>query len=143
MNASMIGLDIAKTVFQAYGEDADRKPVLRKRLSREAMIGLFEKLPPAVIGIEACGSSHYWARTLTAMGHTVRLIPAAYVRPFVKRNKTDACDAEAICEAMQRPATRFVPIKTVAQQAAPGRRERARPAGPAAHAIVAAIGDGS
>ena len=85
MNATMIGFDIAKTVFQACGEDADRKPVLRKRLSREAMIGFFEKLPPAVIGIEACGSSHYWARTLTTMGHTVRLIPAAYVKPFVKR----------------------------------------------------------
>ncbi len=120
MNASMIGLDIAKTVFQAYGEDADRKPVLRKRLSREAMIGFFEKLPPGVIGIEACGASHYWARTLTAIGHTVRLIPAAYVRPFVKRNKTDARDTEAICKAMQRPGMRFVPIKTVEQQAARG-----------------------
>ncbi len=120
MNASMIGFDIAKTVFQAYGEDADRKPALKKRLSRQAVAGIFEKLPAAVIGIEACGSSHYWARTLTAMGHTVRLIPAAYVRPFVKRNKTDARDAEAICEAMQRPGMRFVPIKTVEQQAARG-----------------------
>ena len=120
MNATMIGLDIAKSVFQAYGEDADNKVVLRKRLSREAMTGFFAKLPPAVIGIEACGSSHHWARTLTAMGHTVRLVPAAYVRPFVKRNKTDARDAEAICEAMQRPGMRFVPIKTVEQQAARG-----------------------
>ena len=120
MNASMIGLDIAKTVFQAFGEDADSKPVLRKRLSREAITAFFQKLPPAVIGIEACGSSHHWARTLTAMGHTVRLIPAAYVRPFVKRNKTDARDAEAICEAMQRSGMRFVPIKTVEQQAARG-----------------------
>ena len=120
MNATMIGLDIAKTVFQACGEDAEKIVVVRKRLSREAMTRFFEKLPPAVVGIEACGSSHHWARVLTAMGHTVRLIPAAYVRPFVKRNKTDARDAEAICEAMQRPSMRFVPIKSVAQQGARG-----------------------
>jgi transposase len=120
MHAIMIGLDIAKTVFQAYGEDAERKPVLRKRLSRQAIEGFFVKLPPAVIGIEACGTAHHWARTLTAMGHTVRLIPAAYVRPFVKRNKTDARDAEAICEAMQRPSMRFVPVKSIEQQAARG-----------------------
>lgn len=120
MHATMIGLDIAKTVFQAYGEDANRNPVLRKRLSRAAVEGFFAKLAPAVIGIEACGSAHHWARTLGALGHTVRLIPAGYVRPFVKRNKTDARDAEAICEAMQRPSMRQVPVKTVEQQAARG-----------------------
>jgi transposase len=120
MHATMIGLDIAKTVFQVYGEDVARRPVLRKRLSRTALAGLFAKLPPTVVGIEACGTAHHWARTLTAMGHTVRLIPAAYVRPFVKRNKTDARDAEAICEAMQRPSMRQVPVKTVEQQAGRG-----------------------
>ena len=120
MNAIMIGLDIAKTVFHAYGEDADRTQVFSKRLSREATMRFFAALPPATIGIEACGSSHHWARTLTAMGHTVRLIPAAYVTPFVKRNKTDARDAQAICVAMQQPDMRFVTIKTVEQQAARG-----------------------
>ena len=120
MHAIMIGLDIAKSVFQVYGEAADHTPVLRKRLGREAMLRYFKRLPPAVIGMEACGSSHHWGRTLTAMGHTVRLIPAAYVRPFVKRNKTDARDAEAICDAMQRPSMRLVPIKTVEQQAGRG-----------------------
>ena len=132
MHATMIGLDIAKSVFQVYGEDAEHRPVLRKRLGRVAMESFFAKLPAAVIGIEACGTAHHWARTLTAMGHTVRLIPAAYVRPFVKRNKTDArraCPraghwpdpgAEAICEAMQRPRMRQVPVKTVTQQASRG-----------------------
>jgi transposase len=120
MHATMIGLDIAKTVFQVYGEDSEARAVLRKRLSRTALAGLFAKLPPTVVGIEACGTAHHWARTLTAMGHTVRLIPAAYVRPFVKRNKTDGRDAEAICEAMQRPSMRQVPVKTVEQQAARG-----------------------
>ncbi len=120
MHASMIGLDIAKTVFQVYGEDADRRPVVRRRLGRLSMVGFFSQLPPAVIGIEACGSAHDWAGTLSAMGHTVRLVPAAYVRPFVKRNKTDARDAEAICEAMQRPSMRLVAMKSVEQQTARG-----------------------
>jgi transposase len=120
MHVTMIGLDIAKSVFQVHGEDADRRPVLRKRLRREAVEAFFAKLPPAVVGMEACGTAHHWARTLAALGHTVRLIPAAYVRPFVKRNKTDARDAEAICEAMQRPSMRQVPVKSVEQQAARG-----------------------
>lgn len=120
MQATMIGLDIAKTVFQAYGEDAERRPVLRKRLGRTAVAAFFARLPPAVVGIEACGSSHHWARTLSALGHRVRLIPPAYVKPFVKRNKTDARDAEAICEAMQRPGMRFVAAKSIEQQAARG-----------------------
>lgn len=120
MQASMIGLDIAKSVFQVYGEDVERRPVLHKRLGRARVAAFFANLPPAVVGIEACGSSHHWARTLRALGHTVRLIPAGYVRPFVRRNKTDARDAEAICEAMQRPGARFVPIKSIDQQAARG-----------------------
>src|SRR3974390_2663632 len=120
MHATMIGLDIAKTVFQVYGEDGGHCPVLKKRLGRGSVEAFFAKLAPAVIGIEACGSSHYWARVLSAQGHEVRLIPAAYVRPFVKRNKTDARGAEAICEAMQRPSMRFVTVKTVDQQAARG-----------------------
>ena len=120
MHATMIGLDIAKNIFHAYGEDTESRPVLNRRLSRAAVEPLFAKLPPATVGIEACGSAHYWARRLRALGHTVRLVPAAYVRPFVKRNKTDARDAAAICEAMQRPGMRFVPIKSIEQQAARG-----------------------
>lgn len=125
MHATMIGLDIAKTVFQVHGEDDDKRLVVRKRLGRAGVQRFFATLPPAVIGLEACGSAHHWARTLTAIGHEVRLIPAGYVKPFVKRNKTDARDAEAICEAMQRPGMRFVPVKSVEQQAARG-LERAR-----------------
>jgi transposase len=116
----MIGLDIAKSVFQVYGEDEGRHPVLRKRLGRGSVAAFFAKLPAAVIGIEACGSSHYWARELSALGHTVKLLPAAYVRPYVRRNKTDARDAEAIVEAMRSPSMRFVPAKSVEQQAARG-----------------------
>jgi transposase len=120
MQAIMIGLDIAKSVFQVYGEDAEGHPVLRKRLGRTRVAAFFAQRPPAVVGIDACGSSHHWARTLQALGHPVRLVPAAYVRPFIKRNKTDARDAEAICEAMQRPGMRFVAIKSIDQQAARG-----------------------
>jgi transposase len=116
----MIGLDIAKSVFHAYGVDAQGKPVLSRRLGRAALEAFFSRLPAATIGIEACGSAHFWARKLQALGHTVRLVPAAYVKPFVKRNKTDARDAEAICEAMQRPNMRFVPIKSIEQQASRG-----------------------
>ena len=120
MQATMIGLDIAKSIFHAWGVDAQGKPVLSRRLGRAAVKTFFEKLPAATIGIEACGSSHYWARQLQALGHTVRLLPAAYVKPFVRRNKTDARDAEAICVAMQQPNMRFVPIKTVEQQTSRG-----------------------
>ena len=119
MQPTMIGLDIAKNVFQLHAEDGSGG-VLRKRLGRNALEVFFAKQAPAVVGIEACGSSHHWARTLSALGHTVRLIPAGYVKPFVKRNKTDARDAEAICEAMQRPNMRSVPMKSVEQQAARG-----------------------
>jgi len=120
MEASMIGLDIAKRVFHVVGEDSAGNVVLSKRLAREKVEAFFAAHAPATVGIEACGSSHHWARRLTALGHDVRLIPAAYVRPFVKRNKTDARDAAAICEAMQRPGMRFVPIKSCEQQAARG-----------------------
>lgn len=119
MNTITIGLDIAKSVFQVHGE-ALGKIVLQKRLRRAQVSDFFAKLPRALIGIEACGSSHYWARTLRALGHEVRLIPAAYVKPFVKRNKTDARDAAAICAALGRPDMRFVAIKSVEQQAARG-----------------------
>ena len=120
MHASMIGLDIAKSVFQVHGEDASGTVVLRKRLGRLSVQSFFAKLPPATIGIEACGSSHHWARVLSELGHRVRLLPAAYVKPFVRRNKTDARDAAAICEAMQRPGMRFVTAKSCEQQAARG-----------------------
>lgn len=125
MYASMIGLDIAKSVFQVHGEDERGNIVLKKRLRRAQMAAFFAKLPAARIGIEACGSAHHWARTLRALGHEVRLIPAAYVKPFVRRNKTDARDAAAICVALGRPDMRFVAIKSVAQQAARG-LERSR-----------------
>jgi transposase len=120
MHATMIGLDIAKSVFQVYGEAEGRHPVLKKRLGRCSVEAFFAKLPRAVIGIEACGGAHYWARVLRALGHEVRLLPATYVRPYVKRNKTDARDAEAIVEAMRSPSMRFVPVKTQEQQAARG-----------------------
>jgi transposase len=119
MNAITIGLDIAKSVLQVHGERSG-KVVLQKRLRRAQVADFFAKLPPALVGIEACGSSHYWARTLRALGHDVRLIPAAYVKPFVRRNKTDARDAAAICAALGRPDMRFVAIKSVEQQAARG-----------------------
>jgi len=117
MNVSTIGLDIAKNVFQVHGEDAGGRAVIRKRLGRKAMMTFFAKLPPCLVALEACGTSHYWGRTLRTMGHEVRLIPAAYVKPFVKRNKTDARDAEAICVAARRPDMRPVTIKSEEQQA--------------------------
>jgi transposase len=116
----MIGLDIAKSVFQVHGEDAAGRVVVQKRLRRSQVAGFFAKLPAARIGIEACGSAHYWGRELSALGHEVRLIPAAYVKPFVRRNKTDARDAAAICVALGRPDMRFVAIKSTDQQAARG-----------------------
>lgn len=120
MNAITIGLDLAKSVFQVHGEDASGEMVFQKRLHRAQVEPFFAKLAPAMVGIEACGSAHHWARTLQALGHEVRLIPAAYVQPFVKRNKTDARDAAAICVAVRRPDMRFVPIKSIEQQAARG-----------------------
>ena len=117
MKASMIGLDIAKSVFQVHGEDAGGRMVVQRRLRRSQVKEFFAKLPPARIGVEACGSAHYWGRELSALGHEVRLIPAAYVKPFVRRNKTDARDAAAICTALGRPDMRFVRVKSAEQQA--------------------------
>lgn len=116
MTITTIGLDLAKSVFQAHGIDESGTKVLVKRLHRKQMLPFFSKLPPCLIGVEACGTAHYWARTLAEMGHEVRLIPPSYVKPYVKRGKSDALDAEAICEAVQRPTMRFVPVKTVEQQ---------------------------
>jgi len=116
MKIKTIGLDLAKSVFQAHGVDADGKTVLVKRLHRKQMLPFFSKLPPCLIGVEACATAHHWARTLIAMGHEVRLMPPSYVKGYVKRGKSDALDAEAICEAVQRPTMRFVSVKTVEQQ---------------------------
>ncbi len=112
-----IGLDLAKSVFQVHGVDTSGKPVIRRQLRRRQVLAFFKKLPSCLVGLEACGSSHYWARQISALGHEVRMMPARYVKPYVKRNKNDAADAEAICEAVTRPTMRFVPIKTPEQQA--------------------------
>jgi transposase len=111
-----IGLDIAKSVFQVHGIDADGQVVIRRQLKRRYVLAFFEKLSPCLVGIEACASSHHWSRELQALGHTVRLMPPAYVKPYVKRQKNDAADAEAICEAVTRPNMRFVATKTAEQQ---------------------------
>jgi transposase len=118
MEVTTIGLDLAKNIFQVHAISSDGKVVLRRALKRSQMIPFFSKLAPCLVGIEACGTSHYWARELTTLGHDVRLMPPAYVKPYVKRGKTDAGDAEAICEAVTRPTMRFVPAKSVEQQAA-------------------------
>jgi len=125
MAITTIGLDIAKNVFQVHGEDAGGRVIVQKRLSRAGMEAFFSKLAPCALALEACGTSHYWGRRLTALGHEVKLIPAAYVKPFVKRNKTDARDAAAICVAAGRPDMRAVAIKSEEQQASRG-LERAR-----------------
>jgi len=111
-------LDLAKHVFQVHGIDASGAPVVRKRLRRSEVLAFFARLPGCLVGMEACATAHYWARELRAVGHEVRLMPAQYVKAYVKRNKNDAADAEAICEAVRRPTMRFVPIKTAEQQAA-------------------------
>jgi transposase len=111
-----IGLDIAKSVFQVHGVDAAGQVVIRRQLKRRSVLAFFQKLPPCLVGIEACASSHHWSRELKALGHTVRLMPPAYVKPYVKRQKNDAADAEAICEAVTRVNMRFVATKTPEQQ---------------------------
>ena len=111
-----VGLDIAKSVFQVHCVDAADQVVIRRQLKRRYVLAFFQKLPPCLIGIEACASSHYWSRELQGLGHTVRLMPAAYVKPYVKRQKNDATDAEAICEAVTRANMRFVETKTPEQQ---------------------------
>jgi len=111
-----VGLDIAKSVFQVHVVDAQGKVIVRRQLKRRYVLAFFQKLPPCLIGIEACASSHYWSRELQALGHTVRLMPPAYVKPYLKRQKNDPADAEAICEAVTRTNMRFVPTKTTEQR---------------------------
>src|SRR6185369_4926042 len=113
-----IGMDTSKHVFQLHGVNAAEVPVLRKKLRRKEMVAFFEKLAPTVIAIEACGASHHCARLLQSFGHTVKLTAPQLVKPYLKRGKNDAADAEALCEAMSRPTMRFVPVKTAEQQAA-------------------------
>ena len=112
-----IGLDIAKSVFQVHGVDAAGNVIVRRQLKRRNVLAFLEKVPPCLVGIEACATSHHWSREITALGHTVRLMPPAYVKPYVKRQKNDAADAEAICEAVSRANMRFVETKTPEQQA--------------------------
>ncbi len=116
MHSTTIGIDLAKSVFQLHGVDAEGKVVLKKKLRRGAVLDFLQDLPPCLIGMEACATYHYWAREIGALGHEVRLIPPAYVKPYVKRQKNDAADAEAICEAVTRPSMRFVPIKSAERQ---------------------------
>src|SRR5215471_7063690 len=111
-----IGLDLAKKVFQVHGVDAEGKVVVARKLRRKEVLSFFAKLPPCLVGMEACGSAHYWAREIIKLGHTVRLMPPKYVKAYVKRGKTDAGDAAAICEAVTRPSMTFVPVKGVEQQ---------------------------
>lgn len=113
-----VGMDTSKSVFELHGVNAAEQPVLRKRLRRDQVVAFFAQLPPSVIGMEACGGAHHWARVLQALGHEVRLMAPQLVKPYVKRNKNDAADAEAICEAMSRPTMRFVAVKSAEQQAA-------------------------
>ncbi len=112
-----IGMDTSKRVFQLHGVDDAERPVLRKKLPRDRMIAFFKSLPPTVVALEACGASHHWARVLGGMGHTAKLIAPQLAKPYVKRGKNDAADAEALCEAASRPTMRYVPVKTLDQQA--------------------------
>ena len=118
MKITTVGIDLAKSVFQVHAVDERGRAVLRKQLRRDQMMAFFVNLPPCLIGMEACASAHHWARKLQGLGHTVRLISPQFVKPYVKTNKNDAADAEAICEAVGRPNMRFVPIKSVEQQGA-------------------------
>ena len=116
MEVTTIGLDIAKNVFQVHGIDAEGRAVLRRKVRRNQLLPLLGGLNPCLIGMEACATAHHWARELTALGHEVRLMPPAYVKAYVKRNKNDAADAEAICEAVTRPTMRFVAVKSAEAQ---------------------------
>ena len=135
METVTIGMDIAKSVFVVHGVDAAGEVVIRRRLTRRKVLPFFEKLPACLVGIEACAAAHYWGRQLRELGHDVRLMPPSYVKPYVKRQKNDAADAEAICEAVTRPTMRFVAIKTprAAKRAvsSPGSADADPPANPA------------
>lgn len=117
MKITTVGIDLAKSVFQLHGVDGAGHTVIRKQVKRDQLAPFFANLPPCLIGMEACGSAHHWARKLQSLGHTVKLMAPQFVKPYVKTNKHDAADAEAICEAVRRPSMRFVPIKTIDQQA--------------------------
>lgn len=117
MNITTVGIDLAKNVFQVHAVDARGKAVLRKQLKRSQLAAFFNQLSPCLVGMEACGGAHFWARKLTAFGHTVKLMAPQFVKPYVKTNKSDVADAEAICEAVGRPNMRFVPVKNTEQQA--------------------------
>jgi transposase len=116
MQITTIGLDLAKNVFQVHGVDADGRVVIRKKLRRAEVLAFFKVLVPCRVGVEACATAHYWAREISALGHDVRLMPPAYVKAYVRRQKNDAADAEAICEAVTRPTMRFVPVKSTERQ---------------------------
>lgn len=116
MQITTIGLDLAKHWFQVHGVDANGQVAVRRKLRRSELLAFFQSLPPCLVGMEACATAHHWARKLTKLGHTVRLMPPAYVKAYVKRNKNDSADAEAICEAVGRPSMRFVPVKDAEQQ---------------------------
>jgi transposase len=118
MQVTTIGLDLAKRVFQVHGVDAAGRVAVQRKLQRSEMAKFFADLPPCLVGIEACATAHHWARLIGAAGHDVWLIPPSYVKPYVRRSKTDAADAEAICEAVGPPNMRFVPVKSAAQQSA-------------------------
>jgi transposase len=124
MTIATIGIDIAKNVFQVHGVCAHGKVKVSRQLRRQQLLPYLQQLAPCRVGLEACPGAHHWAREIAALGHDVRLMPPQYVKPYVKRNKTDAADAEAICEAVGRPNMRFVPIKTREQQAVSGRSEK-------------------
>ena len=126
-----IGLDLAKNVFQIHGIGMAGEAVIRRQLRRAEVLKFFASLPPCLVGMEACATAHHWAREITKLGHCVKLMPPAYVKPYVKRGKTDAADAEAICEAVTRPTMRFVAVKTVEQQAVLDAAQDPRPAGSA------------
>ena len=143
MRITTIGIDLAKNIFQIHAETSDGKVVFNRALRRSQVLAFFEKLEPCLVGMEACATGHHWAREISKLGHEVRLMPPTYVKPYVKRGKSDAGDAAAICEAVTRPAMRFVAIKTVEQQALLSQhRARQVLVGPiTASAVVATIGE--
>ena len=116
MTISTLGIDLAKSVFQLHGITAGGAVILQKRVRRSGLLPTLASLPPCLVGLEACPTAYYWAREIGGLGHEVRLIPPAYVKPYVKRQKNDAADAEAICEAVSRPNMRFVPIRSEARR---------------------------